>query len=132
MTIVEKRAADIKIKCEQIISFPEAPKYNEQFNGAKTYASAVKPGSCNKTTQTENKNTKTDESITEYKKQTQTKTQEDPQDKKQGKENSPRPGPALKQATIGMMKKDEEKKKKEDKNKLKKQQKEERRQQYLK
>ena len=43
----------------------------------------------------------------------------------QGKSNSSHPGPALKQATLDMMKKDEEKKKKEEKDKLKKQQKEE-------
>ena len=40
------------------------------------------------------------------------------------------PGPALKPATLEMMRKEEGKKKKEEKEKLKKQQKEERRQQY--
>ena len=51
--------------------------------------------------------------------------------KKQGKgTSSPSPGPALKPATLEIMKKEEERKKKEEKDKLKKQQKEERRQQY--
>ena len=49
-----------------------------------------------------------------------------------GKSNLSYPVPALKQATLDMMKKDEEKKRKERKDKLKKQQKEERRQIYLK
>ena len=36
-----------------------------------------------------------------------------------GKSDSSKPGPALKQATLGMVKKNEEKKKKEEKDKLK-------------
>ena len=62
----EKEKQILKIKCEQNISFPEARKQFEQFNGAKTYASAVKPGTCNKSTQTDNKSTQTDDSFTEY------------------------------------------------------------------
>ena len=44
--------------------------------------------------------------------------------------SSPRPGPALKPATLEMMKKEEERKKKEEKDRIKQQQKEERRKQY--
>ena len=56
----------LKIKCENNLSFPEARKQFEQFNLPRTYASAVKPGTCNKSTQTEDKSTQTDDSITEY------------------------------------------------------------------
>ena len=115
----------MKIKCEQNISFPEARKQFEQFNGAKTYASAVKPGTCNKSTQTDNKSTQTDDSFTDYlQKQATEKTKEGTQGKissspHPGKSNSS-PGPALKAATLDMIKKDEEKKRKEEKDKLKK------------
>ena len=74
------------------------------------HASAVNIGTCNKTTQTEDKNAPT-----------KTKTQEKPQDKKLGKENSSHPGPALEQTTLDMMRKDVEKKRKEEKDKLKQQ-----------
>ena len=47
----------------------------EQFYTGQTYASAVKPGTCNKSTQTENKTTQTDYSFDEYLKQTTEKTQ---------------------------------------------------------
>ena len=135
----EKEKQILKIKCEQNISFPEARKQFEQFNGAKTYASAVKPGTCNKSTQTDNKSTQTDDSFTEYLQQQtnkQTKTKEGTQGKSNpsphpGKSNSS-PGPALKAGTLEMIKKDEEKKRKEEKDKLKKQQKEERKQIFLK
>ena len=73
----EKEKKILKIKYEQNISFPEARKQYEQFYQARTYASAVKPGTCNKTTQTENKSTQTDETITEYNK-TDTKKQQEP------------------------------------------------------
>ena len=59
----EKERQILKIKCEQNISFPEARKHYEQFNGPKTYASAVKPGTCNKSTQTENKSTQVDDTL---------------------------------------------------------------------
>ena len=132
-----KKRKILKIKCEQNISFPEARKEYEQFNGAKTYASAVKPGTCNKSTQTDNKSTQTDDSFTEY---LQQQTTEKTKDGKQGKSNSSphpgksnsSPGPALKAGTLEMIKKDEEKKRKEEKDKLKKQQKEERKQIFLK
>ena len=132
----EKERQILKIKCEQNISFPEARKHYEQFNGPKTYASAVKPGTCNKSTQTENKSTQIDDSFDEYLKQRTEKTQ-GTQEKRNasphpGKSNLSHPGPALKQATLDMMKKDEEKKRKEEKDKLKKQQKEERKQIFLK
>ena len=128
----------LKIKCEQNISFPEPRKQYEQLNGAKNYASAVKPCTCNKSIQTDNKSTQTDDSFTEYlKQQTTEKMQDGTQGKSKssphpGKSNSSHPGPALKQATLDMMKKDEEKKRKEEKNKLKKEQKEERRHIFLK
>ena len=134
----EKERQILKIKCEQNISLPEARKHYEHFNGPKTYASAVKPGTCNKSTQTDNKSTQTDDSFTEYLKQRETeKTQEGTQGKSNssphpGKSNSSHPGPALKAATLEMMKKDEEKKRKEEKDKLKRQQKEERKPIYLK
>ena len=63
----EKEKKILKIKCEQNISFPEARKQYEQFyDTTRSYASAVKPGTCNKSTQTENKNTQTDDSFDEY------------------------------------------------------------------
>ena len=101
----------MKIKCEQNISFPEARKQYEQFNRAKTYASAVKPGTCNKSTQTDTKSTQTDDSFTEYLQQQATeKTKESTQGKSNssphpGKSNSS-PGPALKAGTLEMIKKD--------------------------
>ena len=114
------------------MSFPEARKQLEQFHQAGTYASAVKPGTCNKSTETDNKTTQTDDSFTEYlKQQTQEKQQEPPKGKPQEKGNPSRPGQTFKPATLEMIRKDEEKKKKEEKDKLKKQQKDERRQQYL-
>ena len=122
----EKERQILKIKCEQNISFPEARKHYEHFNGPKTYASAVKPGTCNKSTQTDNKSTQTDDSFTEYLKQREIeKTQEGTQGKsnsspRPGKSNSSHPGPALKAATLEMMKKDEEVKRKEERDKLKK------------
>ena len=125
----EKEKKILKIKCENNLSFPDARKQYEQFYTGQTYASAVKPGTCNKSTQTENKTTQTDDSFTEYlNKQTTEKTQGTKEKRnaspKPGKSNSSHSGPALKGATLEMIKKDEEKKKKEEKDKLKKQQKE--------
>ena len=129
----EKEKKILKIKCEQNISFPEARKQYEQFFQARTYASAVKPGTCNKSTETDTKSTQIDDSFREYlKKQTEEKQQEPPKGKPQEKGNPSRPGQTLKPATLEMIRKDEEKKKKEEKDKLKKQQKDERRQQYVK
>ena len=127
----------LKIKCENNLSFPEARKQYEQFCTGQTYASAVKPGTCNKSTQTDNKSTQTDDSFTEYLKQQATEKTQGTQEKSNssphpGKSISSHPGPALKQVTLDMMKKVEEKKKREEKDKLKKQQKEKRRQQYKK
>ena len=52
------------------------------FDTCQTYASAVKPGTCNKSIQTDDKSTQTDDSITGYKKQKATeKTQEATQEK---------------------------------------------------
>ena len=128
-----ERKKILKIKCEQNISFPEARKQYEQFFQARTYASAVKPGTCNKSTETDTKSTQIDDSFREYlKKQTEEKQQEPPKRKPQEKGNPSRPGQTLKPATLEMIRKDEEKKKKEEKDKLKKQQKDERRQQYIK
>ena len=62
----EKEKKILKIKCEQNISFPEARKQYKPFYQARTYASAVKPGTCNKSTETDNKTTQTDDSFTEY------------------------------------------------------------------
>ena len=93
----------------------------------------MKPGTCNKSTETHNNSTQTDDSFTEYlKQQTQEKQQEPPKEKPKEKSNPSRPGQTLKSATLEMMRKEEEKKKKEEKDKLKKQQKDERRQQYIK
>ena len=129
----EKETQILKNNCEQNISFPEARKQYEQFYQARTYASAVKPGTCNKSTETDTKSTQIDDSFTEYlKKQTEEKQQEPPKGKPQEKGNPSRPGQTLKPAILEMIRKDEEKKKKEEKDKLKKQQKDERRQQYIK
>ena len=119
----EKEKKILKIKCEQNISFPEARKLYEQFFQARTYASAVKPGTCNKSTETDNKSTQTDDSFTEYlKQQTQEKQQKSPKGKPQEKGNPSPPGQILKPATLEMIRKEGEKKK-EEKDKLKKQQK---------
>ena len=84
-----------------------------------TYASAVKPGTSNKSTQTDNKSTQTDGRFTEYLKQTTGKTQGTKEKRNasphRGKSNSSHPGPALKAATLEMMKKDEEKRKRREK-----------------
>ena len=114
------------------MSFPEARKQFEQFYQARTYASAVKPGTCNKSTETDNKTTQTDDSFTEYlKQQAQEKQKEPAKGKPQEKSTSSSlPGPALKPATLEMIRKEGEKKKKEEKEKLKKQEKDERRKQY--
>ena len=95
------------------LSFPEARKQFEQFYQARTYASAVKPGTCNKSTETDNKTTQADDSFTEYlKQQTQEKQQEPPKGKPQEKGNLSGPGQTLKPATLEMIRKDGEKKKK--------------------
>ena len=122
----------LKIKCENNLSFPEAHKQFEQFYQARTYASAVKPGTCNKSTQTDDKSTQIDDSITENtKEKTSAQTQATQKEKSQGKSTSSSlPEPALKPATLELMRKEEEKKKKEEKEKLKKQQKDKRRKQY--
>ena len=132
----EKEKKILKIKCENNSSFPEARQQYEQFHTGQTYESAVKPGTCNKSTQTDNKSTQTDDSFSEYLKQ----QEQSPSEKKTPKETSKgkqdkntsflHPGPALKPATLEMMKKEEERKKKEEKDRIKQQQKEERRRQY--
>ena len=43
----EKERKILKIKCENNLSFPEAHQQFEQFYQARTYASAVKPCTCN-------------------------------------------------------------------------------------
>ena len=129
----EKEKKIQKIKYEQNISFPEACTQYEQFYAVQTYASAVKPNTCNKQTQTKDKDTQTDDSFPEYLKQqtASVKTSKEKTNETKGKRTSfPRPGPALKPATLEMMKKEEERKKKEEKDRIKQQQKEERRQQY--
>ena len=121
----EKEKKILKIKCENNLPFPEARKQYEQFYTGQTYASTVKPGTCNKSTQTDNKSTQTDDCFTEYLKQQTTEKTQGTQEKRNssprpGKSNSSHPGPALKAATLEMMKQDEEKKRKEEKDKLKK------------
>ena len=108
----EKERKILKIKCENNLSFPEACKQFEQFYQARTYASAVKPGTCNKSTETDNKTSQTDDSFTEYlKQQTQEKQKEPPKGKPQEKSTSSSlPGPALKPATLEMIRKEGEKK----------------------
>ena len=128
----EKEKKILKIKCEQNISFPEARKQYEQFYDTRSYASAVKPGTCNKSTQTQNKTTQTDDSFDEYlKKHEKSPSDKTPKETPKGKQdkNTSSPGPALKPATLEMMK-EEERKKKEKKDRIKQQQKEERRKQY--
>ena len=60
----EKEKKILKIKCENNLSFPEARKQYKKFYTGQTYASAVKPGTCYKSTQTINKSTQTDDSFT--------------------------------------------------------------------
>ena len=134
MPTMGEREENIEKKCENNLSFPDARKQYEQFYTGQTYASAVKPGTCNKSTQTDIKSTQTDDIFTEYLKQTTEKTKgtQENRNSSPGKSNSSHSGPALKGATLEMIKKDEEKKKKEEKDKLKKQQKEERKQQWQK
>ena len=117
----EKEKKILKSKCEQNISFPEARKQYEQFYQTRTYASAVKPGTCNKSTETHNNSTQTDDSFTEYLKQTQEKQKEPQKGKpKEKSTSSSLSGPALKPATLEMIRKEGEKKKKEEKETLKK------------
>ena len=97
----EKEKKILNIKYQQNISFLEARKQYDQFYQARTYASAVKPGTCNKSTETDNKSTQTDDSFTEYlKQQTQEKQQEPPKGKPQEKGNPSPPGQTLKPATL--------------------------------
>ena len=126
----KKEKKILKIKCENNLSFPDGREQYEQFYTGQTYASAVKPGTCNRSTQTDNKSTQTDDSFTEYLKQTTEKTQEKRNSSPHpGKSNSSHPGRALKVATLEMIEKDKEEKRKTN---LKKQQKEERKQQWQK
>ena len=97
----EKERKILKIKCENNLSFPEARKPYKQFYTGQTYASAIKPGICNKSTQTDNKSTQTDDSFTEYLKQQETEKTQGTQEKfnsspHPGKSISSHPGPALK------------------------------------
>ena len=120
----EKEKKILKIKCENNLPFPEARKQYEQFYTGQTSEGAVKPGTCNKSTQTDNKSTQTDNSFNEYLKQQTTEKTQGTQEKRNssphpGKSNSSHHGPALKQATLDMMKKDEENKRKEEKDKKK-------------
>ena len=90
----EKEKKILLIKCENILFL----NTRKQFYTGQTYASAVKPGTCNKSTQTDDKSTKTDNNITEYKK-TSEKTQKGTQGKGSlspypGKSNSFHPGQA--------------------------------------
>ena len=102
-----EREKILKIKCENNLSFPEARKQFEQFYQARTYASVVIQGTCNKSTETHNNSTQTDDSFTEYlKKQTQEKQQEIPKGKPQEKGNPSRPGQTLKPATLEMIRKE--------------------------
>ena len=131
----EKEKEIVKIKFKNNISFPDARKQYKQFYTGQTYASAVKPSTCNKSTQTDNKSTQTYYNITEYTEEMQDKAKctkrKSNSSPHPGKSySSPNPEPALKAATLEMMRKDKMKKKEKDK--LEKQQKEERRQQYLK
>ena len=82
---------------------------------------------------TEDKETQTDDAITNYEKQTQSEKtpKETPKGKQEKITSSPCPGPALQPATLEMMKKEEERKR-EEKDRITQQQKEERRQQYQK
>ena len=95
----EKVKKILKIKCENNLLFPDAHKQYDQFYTGQTYASAVKSGTCNKYTQTDNKSTHTDDSYTEYMEQQATeKTQEGTQGKSNssphpGKSNSSHPQP---------------------------------------
>ena len=84
----EKEKKILKIKCENNLSFLEARKQYKQFYTGQTYASAVKPGTCSKSTQTDNKSTQTDDRFREYLKQTTEKTQ----GTKEKRNASPHPG----------------------------------------
>ena len=113
----EKEKKILKIKLEQNLSFPEARKQYEQFYQARTYASAVKPGTCNKSTETHNNSTQTDDSFTEYlEQQTQEKQQEPPKGKSQEKGNTSRQGQTLKPATLETKRRRKKKKKTNSKN----------------
>ena len=115
----EKEKKILKIKCENNLTFPEARKQYEQFYTGQNYASAVKPGTCNKSTQTDNNSTQTDDSFTEYLNQQTTEKTQGTQEKRNssphpGKSNFSHPWPALKAATLEMMKKDEVKRKRRE------------------
>ena len=57
MSTVEEREEMTQNKCENNIQFPDARKQCEQFYTGQTYTSAVKAGTCNKSTQTDDKST---------------------------------------------------------------------------
>ena len=59
----------------------------------------MKPGTCNKSTETDNKSTQTDDSFREYLKQQTQEKQEPPKEKPQEKGNPSPPGQTLKPAT---------------------------------
>ena len=85
----EKEKKILMIKCEQNISFPEARKQYEQFYDTRSYASALKPATCNKSTQTENKTTQTDDSFDEYlKKQEKSPSEKTPKETPKGKQET--------------------------------------------
>ena len=70
---------------------------------------------CNNSTQTEHKRTPTDDSITEYTYQKASEKTQEQTNGTQGKSNSsPYSGPALKAATLEIMRKDENKKKRRE------------------
>ena len=79
----EKEKKILKIKCEQNISFPEARKQYEQFYDTRSYASALKPGTCKNL----HKLTTKAHSFTEYLKQQEQSPSEKKHPKKHLREN---------------------------------------------
>ena len=59
------RRKKIKLKRENNISFPDARNQYKQLYTGQTYVSAVKPSTCYKSTQTDDKSTQTDDNIAE-------------------------------------------------------------------
>ena len=121
----------LKIKYEQNISFQDARKQYEDLNEKTTYASVVKPTTANKSTQTEDKSTQTDQlTSSPPPKPTPRRKSSDRISESQNqkpKHSSPSAKTSLKPGTMEMIKKDLKKKTQEEREKQKNQQKEARR-----
>ena len=129
---VQTYASAVKVSKDAKIRnrYNQVPHLTQDTNGKVTNSQKTqKPSTCNKQTQTEDKDTQTDDSFDEYLKKP--KQHQKKQAKKKQMKNKEKVLHLLVQGQhLSQQPWEEERKKKEEKDKLKKQQKEERRQQY--